>query len=100
MGKQKALKKLRREKDSVFSQYMQCIKIIKDEAEKLEKRALEHSRDVALSDGYEYYSTNENKILTEATHLRFASYKLGQLCNTMRELEGFDDSFKKIEEED
>tara|TARA_R100001510_G_C7441492_1_gene70519 strand:- start:72 stop:374 length:303 start_codon:yes stop_codon:yes gene_type:complete len=100
VGKQKALEKLRREKESVFSQYMQRIKIIKDEAEKLEKRALEHSRDVALSGGYEYYSMNENKILTEATHLRFASYKLGQLCNTMRELEGFDDSFKKIEEED
>ena len=46
--KSNALNKLRREKESVFSQYMQRIKIIKDEAEKLEKRALEHSRDVAL----------------------------------------------------
>ena len=98
--KSNALNKLKQEKDSVFSQYMKCIKIIKDEAEKLEKRALEHSRDVALSGGYEYYSVNESKILTEASHLRFASYKLGHLCNTIRELEGFDDSFKKIEEED
>ena len=100
MSEKSALEKLRREKDHTFDLYMRTINIIIDEAEKLKKRSFEHFNEMSLSGGYEYYSANENKLEKEATALRFMSYKLSLLCNTIRELEGFDDSFVKIEEEE
>ena len=55
---------------------------------------------MSVSGGYEYYSSNENKLEKEATSLRFLSYKLSVQCNTIRDLEGFNDDFVKIEEEE
>lgn len=100
MNKNGAIAKLKAEKQQTFELYMQTIKIIIDEAEKLKKRSLEHNEQMSVDGGYEYYSTNENKIEKEATDLRFLSYKLSVQCNTIRELEGFDDSFRKIVEQE
>mgnify|MGYP001159648071 FL=1 len=100
MSTKDAIAKLIREKEATFEQYMRCVKIIGDEAEKLGKRSTEHHREMSITDGYEYYSVNENKIEQEATSLRFLSYKLATQCNMIRELEGFDTSFVKIEEEE
>tara|TARA_B100000900_G_C20467558_1_gene669939 strand:+ start:325 stop:633 length:309 start_codon:yes stop_codon:yes gene_type:complete len=100
VNEKKAIEKLRREKDQTFDSYMRTIKIIIDEAEKLKKRSFEHCNEMSVSGGYEYYSSNENKLEKEATILRFLSYKLSLQCNTIRELEGFDDSFIKIVEEE
>ena len=98
MSNKGAIAKLRRDKEATFEQYLRCIKIISDEAEKLAKRSTEHHREMSITDGYEYYSANENKIEQEATSLRFLSYKLATQCDMIRELEGFDTSFIKIEE--
>jgi len=98
VNEKKAIEKLRREKDQTFDSYMRTIKIIIDEAEKLKKRSFEHCNEMSVSGGYEYYSSNENKLEKEATILRFLSYKLS--LHTIRELEGFDDSFIKIVEEE
>jgi len=97
MSNKGAIAKLRRDKEATFEQYLRCIKIISDEAEKLAKRSTEHHREMSITDGYEYYSANENKIEQEATSLRFLSYKLATQCDMIRELEGFDTIFMKIE---
>ena len=100
MSNKDAIAKLRRDKEATFEQYMRCIKIIGDEAEKLAKRSMEHHREMSVTDGYEYYSVNENKIEQEAVSLRFLSYKLGTQCDMIRELEGFDTSFVPREDEE
>ena len=96
MGKQKAIAKLRRDKERMFSQYMRCIGIIIDEAQKLEKRSLQHERESSLNGTYEYYSLNESKILREAQTLRFLSWKLGNTCDLLRELTDYNDSFNDL----
>ena len=100
MSEKSALEKIRRERDQTYDLYMQTIKIIIDEAKKLKKRSFEHHNEMSVSGGYEYYSSNENKLEKEATSLRFLSYKLSVQCNTIRDLEGFNDDFVKIEEEE
>ena len=100
MSNKNAIANLRREKEATFGQYLQCIKVIIDEAEKLKKRSTEHHREMSVTDGYEYYSINENKIEQEATELRFLSYKMGVQCDMIRDLEGFDTSFTPREDKE